>query len=101
MYKISEEDKKIIAKIRTKVEKQYPGCCLSYSEEGYTIEDSEGTDILSEYFLPLGKTPIEAWQLAALTAKTTQNFNRTHPERLSLEMDEEKLNRIARKRTRD
>jgi len=100
MYKLTEYEKEYISKIRPKVEKLYPGCYLEYTDEGYTIMDSGDSDILAEYILPVGKTPIQAWELAALTAKTTQNFNRSHPERLSLEIDEDKLSRMSRRRNK-
>lgn len=98
MIKLSEADKLYISKLRARVVKHFPNCYLSHSDLGYTIMDANDDDILSEYFLPMGKTPVEAWELAVLTAKTTQNFNRSHPERLSLELDEDKTSRISNKR---
>lgn len=95
------EDQKIqIKKAKERVEKQYPGAFLEAIDGFYTINDKEGNDILSEYMLPYASNPVDAWKLAMLTVKTTQNFNRTHPERVSLELEEEKQSRIKRRRNK-
>jgi hypothetical protein len=100
MYKYTIEETKVINKLQQKVRKFYPEATLEKADEGYTVINADHEDILAEYMLPMGKTPMEAWQLAMLTAKTTKNFNRTHPERLSLELEEEKTNRLVRRNKR-
>lgn len=86
---------------KSKVISWYPGSFVErVGDTQYTICDSDGNDLLSEYFLPFGNTPEEAWSYAGLTIKVTNNFNRTHPERLSLEIDEDKLSRIAKRKSK-
>ena len=94
----TEEQKLQINKAKTSINKMFPGCFLEKHEAGYTICDKEGNDILEEYMLPYGKDAVEAWKFALLTVKTTQHFNRSHPERLSLELEEEKMVRVKRKK---
>ena len=100
MYKYTTEELTTIRKLQQRVRKFYPEANLEKTDEGYTIIDADHEDILAEYMLPMGKTPVEAWQLAILTAKTTKNFNRTHPERLSIELEEEKTRRGTRRTKR-
>ena len=90
-----------IDKAKAKVQKFYPGAYCELSEEGYTIFSKDDEDILSEYFLPYTLSAAEAWQSALLTVKTTQHFNRTHPERLVLELTEEKESRLKNKRIKE
>jgi len=63
----------------------------------YYIVDEEGNNIFEEYLLPETNTEEEAWKQAKLTIQTTQNFNRTHPERVIMEHAEEKQMRIGKR----
>ena len=64
-------------------------------QEDYYVVDKEGNNIFEEYLLPNTKTEEEAWEQAELTLRTTQNFNRTHPEKMTFEHEEEKTLRIG------
>ena len=97
--KVKKELKSSISD-KEKVLSLYPRAFVEQMDDRYTICDNEGTDILCEYLLPYGKTPEQAWEYASLTIKTTNHFNRTHPERLSLELEEEKSSRITRRRSK-
>lgn len=53
-----------------------------------------------EYFMPETDSVEMAWQYAAASLKTTQHFNRTHPDRMSLQDFEEKSHRILQRKRR-
>jgi hypothetical protein len=91
-------DKKLIEKAKKKLHRLIPGAKVTVINDVYTIVDSEGTDILDLYFLPKTDNLLQTYKLGELAARTTQLFDRTHPDRLSLEDSTEKSYRINRKR---
>jgi hypothetical protein len=101
---ITKEDKKLIEKYRKKVHTQFPKAFLSSRKGKYTIvqEQSDLTlkDVLSELCIPPQDTPVLAWQMAQVSAKTTQNFNRTHPLRVEVYDSEDKIARIEGRKLR-
>jgi len=103
MKQLTIQDKKTIEKYKKKVQKQYPGAYLvSMYTNCYTImqeqEDLSQKDVLAELCFTPQKDPIKAWELAQLTAKTTQNFNRTHPLRIEGMNMEDKIARVEARR---
>jgi hypothetical protein len=83
---------------KKRVKKYYPNARLFSEINQYYIgilneHDDSITNIFDEYFLPNVNTEEEAWNKALLCCKTTQNFNRTHPDRIS-EIDERKMGRL-------
>ena len=84
--------------VKKRVNKYYP-VAKAYKELGayyIGIPDSMDDTIINlfdEYFIPAVDTEEEAWNKALLCCKTTQNFNRTHPDRID-EIDEMKMNRL-------
>jgi hypothetical protein len=84
--------------VKKRVNKYYP-LAKAYKELGsyyIGIPDSMDDTIINlfdEYFIPSVATEEEAWNKALLCCKTTQNFNRTHPDRID-EIDEMKMNRL-------
>lgn len=103
MRQLTIQDKKTIEKYRKRVQKQYPGAYLTSMSSGYyTImqeqDDLSQKDVLAELCFAPQKDPIKAWELAQLTAKTTQNFNRTHPLRIEGMDMEEKIARVEARR---
>lgn len=80
-----------------KVKLSYPTArvCKEFKSFYIGIEDINGNiiNIFDEYFLSMTDTVEKAWEQALLCCKTTQNFNRTHPNRLSND-DEEKMMRL-------
>lgn len=88
-----------LEKLQKLVQKNYPKSKLIKLGTKYTVVDCDGNDILFELFLPHGNNEEHAWQLAATTCKVIQNFNRTHPDRMSLELSEEKTERVKRRVT--
>jgi hypothetical protein len=90
-----EEIKK--ARLRKKVLKQYPNAKVVYSDGGVQIMSGD-IFIAEEFYLPATNSEDTAWEYAALACKTKQQFNRTHPSRMSLADIESKINRINRRR---
>jgi hypothetical protein len=84
--------------VKRRVQKYYPNS-KCYSDLGLFyigIKDSYTDEIINlfeEYFIPLCVTEEEAWNKALICCKTTQNFNRTHPDKIS-EVDELKMVRL-------
>lgn len=61
----------------------------------------EYEDLFEEYLLPHVSSIEAAWKSALVCCKTTQNFNRTHPERMSLDHDdEERITRLSERSDR-
>ena len=101
---LSISDKKTLEKYRKKVHTQFPKAFLSSKQGKYTIvqeqEDLTVKDILAELCICPQDTPIQAWEMAQISAKTTQNFNRTHPLRLEAMDAEDKIARIEGRKLR-
>jgi hypothetical protein len=104
MTNLSKADEKLIAKYKTKVHTQFPKAFLSSRQGLYTIvqeqDDLSVKDILSELCIAPQTTPLKAWEMAQISAKTTQNFNRTHPLRLEGYDAEDKIARIEGRKLR-
>jgi len=81
-----------------KVLKLYPNAKLEYSVNGNCTIINNGIDMLQEFLLPETTIPDEAWRLAALTIRTKQNFDRTHPARMDLSTLEDKMSKITRRK---
>lgn len=96
---MNDKAKKEIDKIQSKVTKRYPKAKCVKMSEGYFIYN-EDENIFDEFFLPPAETVLQAWQYALRTVKTIQNFNRTHPLKLELNADEEKLERILNRKSK-
>ena len=87
-------------KFKKKVLSKLPKAYIERDVDGsiYVMHNDE--PIVAEYFYP--ETVIEdtAWQYAAEALRITQNFNRTHPDRMNLADFESKSNRITNRTTR-
>lgn len=91
-----------IQKVIEKVRKHEPTAFPHYTGDGWVIlkenpdwnleydsEDDQFINLFSEYLFTPQKTIDEAWNIALLCCKTTQNFNRTHPDRMELESEDD------------
>jgi hypothetical protein len=99
--KLSVQDHtKIISmnKDQKRVLKEYPNAKMLMLEDGSYVVECNDAVLTEEYFMPTAYDTDTAWKYAALACKTTQNFNRTHPERLSLIDIESKLSRIQKRK---
>lgn len=86
-------------KDRKKVLKYFPNAKVLVLDDGTYVIEANDIILAEEYFLPDAYDEDTAWKYAAVACKTTQNFNRTHPERMELSDLENKINRIqTRKR---
>jgi hypothetical protein len=97
------QDKKLkqtVERFKKRVHKFYPGAFVELLDDGgYVLVDTQGTNLFDEYFIQPAPSYIRAWELGILCAKTTQNFNRTHPDRLILSNKEERpANKMKRRR---
>mgnify|MGYP001498680088 CR=1 FL=1 len=90
-----EEIKK--ERIKKRVLRDYPNAYADHDGDGYKIMSGD-IFIAEDYFLPETHDLDKAWEYAALACKTKQQFNRTHPSRMSLSDIESKINRINRRR---
>jgi len=96
-FNMREEIKK--ERIKKRVLKDHPKAYVDHDGNGYKI--MVGNKYIAEdYFLPDTHDLDKAWEYAALACKTTQNFNRSHPDRMDLSNVENKLNRINNRKRR-
>jgi len=100
-----KDKKKILNTYKKKVQKKYPGAFVAGIGTRYTIlkehDDLTVTDILAELFFNPAKDEFTAWELAALTVKTEQNLNRTHPLRIDGMKMEDKIARVEARKIRN
>lgn len=83
-----------------RVLKEYPSAKCTIDDNGHFIVIVDDVVLAEEYFLPPALDSLSAWANAAIACKTTQNFNRTHPERMDLTTIEEKLLRMDKRKKR-
>ena len=94
---MKEEIKK--ARIKKRVLRDHPEAYVDHDGNGYKI--MVGSKYIAEdYFLPNTHDLDKAWEYAALACKTTQNFNRSHPDRMDLSEKEGKYHRINKRKRR-
>jgi len=89
-----------MTKFQRQVLKRFPNARLTWNDDGNRIVTVNGISLASQYFLPETKDDDIAWEYAALATKVTQNFNRSHPERIDHTSLEEKIARIENRKSR-
>jgi hypothetical protein len=87
-------------KDKKRVLKDYPNAYVGIKYDGSYIVLDGDIALAEEFFLPPALTEDEAWSHAALSCKTAQHFNRTHPLRLDLKGFEAKMARIEKRKRR-
>jgi hypothetical protein len=87
-------------KFKKKVLSKLPKAYIERDVDGsiYVMHNEEA--IVAEYFYPETADEETAWKYASEALKITQNFNRTHPDRMDLADFESKSNRITNRTTR-
>jgi hypothetical protein len=86
-----------MTKEQKKVLKQYPNARLTFDDNGNYIVVSGDTFLVEDYFMPEANDAETAWKYAAVACRVTQNFNRTHPDRMDMSVIEDKVMRINKR----
>ena len=93
-----------IEKYRKKVHSIFPKAFIQKVGRRFTIvqEQSDLTmkDVLAEMLILPQTSEVKAWEMAQVSAKTTQNFNRTHPQRMDNASQDDKYSRIESRKQR-
>lgn len=85
-------------KVMRRVLKKAPTAKMLFDSEKNLYIDVNGRNLSEEHLLPPTKDPQKAWEMADLSLKMTQNFNRTHPLRTDFYSSKETKKRINRRR---
>lgn len=88
-------------KIMKKVLKKAPTAKMLFDSDKNLYIDVDGVNLMEEHLLPPTKDPHRAWELADLSLKMTQNFNRTHPLRVDFYSSKETKKRINRRKRKN
>jgi hypothetical protein len=88
-------------KVMKRVLKKFPNAKMLFDSEKNLYIDINGVNLSEEHLLPPTKEPHKAWEMAELSLKMTQNFNRTHPLRAEFASSKETKKRINRRRNRN
>jgi hypothetical protein len=88
-------------KVMKRVLKKFPNAKMLFDSEKNLYIDINGINLSEEHLLPPTKDPHKAWEMAELSLKMTQNFNRTHPLRAEFASSSETKKRINRRRNRN
>jgi hypothetical protein len=86
-----------MTKEQKKVLKQYPNARLTVDDNGNYIVVCGDTFLAEDYFMPETNDMEMAWKYAAIACRITQNFNRTHPDRMDMSVIEDKVMRINKR----
>ena len=85
-------------KLMKKVLKKAPTAKMLFDSEKNLYIDVDGVNLSEEHLLPPTKDPHKAWEMADLSLKMTQNFNRTHPLRTENYSSSDTKKRINKRR---
>jgi hypothetical protein len=85
-------------KIINRVKKKFPDAKILFDFEKNLYIDINGMNLSEHHLFPPTKDPHRAWELAEISLKMTQNFNRTHPMRTELYSSNDKKKRINKRR---
>tara|TARA_R110000765_G_scaffold50019_1_gene101510 strand:- start:1292 stop:1591 length:300 start_codon:yes stop_codon:yes gene_type:complete len=88
-----------MSKHQKKVLKQYPNAYVEYGMGGLRIMSGD-VHLAEEFYMPKTSDENVAWEYAAMSCRLTQNFNRAHPNRMSLTDVEGRLDRIHKRKRR-
>jgi hypothetical protein len=88
------ETDKIIKRVKIK----FPNAKMLFDSEKNLYIDVNGVNLLEQHLLPSTKDPHRVWELAEISLKMTQNFNRTHPLRTKNYSSNDTKKRINKRR---
>ena len=81
-----------------KVRKRYPNAKIQINNDGlFYISSGVGTVVGEELFIPPQSKAFDAWYWASRSCQIEQNFNRTHPMKHDMVIDEKKFDRVSRR----
>jgi hypothetical protein len=89
---MTTEQKKVLLK--------YPDAKLQHGMNGECFVRVGELNLNDEFLMPATSDPSSAWEYAALSMRTKQHFDRTHPNRMGLSSDERKKSRYSRRRNK-
>jgi len=87
---MTKEEKKVLHK--------YPDAKLHYGLNGNCFIMAGELNLNEEFFMPATSDPERAWEYAAISARTKQHFDRTHPNRMDLSSLERRMARFDKRR---
>ncbi len=91
-------DKKKFLRLKKKVLYKYPNASTKVTPTGkFYVSDGIGSYVGEEFLIPPQDTVTAAWYWASETIKTSQNIERTHPDKMEFESDEKKFMRLSRR----
>ena len=81
-----------------KVRKRYPKAKIQMNNDGlFYISSGVGTVVGEEVFIPPQTKVFDAWYWASRSCQIEQNFNRTHPMKHDMAIDEKRFDRVSRR----
>jgi len=87
--------------LQKKVFKRFPDARAVTDEYGlWYIMDMYDEDIFEEFMIPHQSSERLAWEMGHLTARTIQNFNRSHPDKKIMDISVEAKNERFTRRKR-
>jgi len=89
---MTTEQKKVLLK--------YPDAVLHHGMNGECFVQVGELNLNEEFLMPATSDPSMAWEYAALSTRTKQQFDRTHPNRMNLSSDERKKSRYSRRKNK-
>jgi hypothetical protein len=85
-------------KVMKRVLKKVPTAKMLFDSQKNLYIDVNGVNLSEEHLLPPTKDPQKAWEMADISLKMTQNFNRTHPLKTEFYTTKETKNRINKRK---
>lgn len=95
--KLSDQDLTNMTREQKRVLKDYPNARVTVDDNGNYIIVSGDTFLAEDYFMPEANDAETAWKHASVACRVTQNFNRTHPDRMDMSVIEDKVTRINKR----
>jgi len=77
---------------------KYPKAKVCYDFNGNCTIVNDDINIAEDFYMPATSSEEEAWNLAAISIRTKQNFDRTHPDRMDLSTLESKMIKFDNRR---
>jgi hypothetical protein len=86
-----------LEKLKKFVKSKYPTAKTSVDTNGKYFVSDECGKLMKEYFIPNQTKVFPAWHAVYDIIKIDQNIQRSHPDRMTLKLDESKSFRITKR----